>query len=33
MTNEFLKRAAGCNGIENYFTLDKRLLFHWEKEH
>lgn len=33
MTNEFFKWAAGCNGIENYFVLHIRLLFHWEKEH
>lgn len=33
MTNEFKKWAAGCNRIENYFALHKRLLFHWEKEH
>lgn len=33
MTNEFLQWAAGCNGIENYFILHIRLLFHWEKEH
>lgn len=33
MTNELFKRTAGCNGIENYFALDKRLPFLWEKEH